>query len=89
MSKKKADNRIGEIKANNFGSLMKIVEYNKANDIVVEFQDEYRARVHTQYSNFKRGTVRNPFSKTVYEVGIVGNKYRTQNNGETTREKGL
>lgn len=66
---------------------MKIIEYNKSNDIIVEFQDEYKAKVHTQYSNFKSGTIKNPFSKSVYGIGVVGNKYEVQqNNGKRTRE---
>ena len=36
-----------EEKYNNQGCLMKIVEYNKSNDIIVEFQDEHKTRVHT------------------------------------------
>lgn len=39
--------RLGQEKLNNQGSLMKIVEYNNSSDIVVEFQDDYKARVST------------------------------------------
>lgn len=79
--------RLGEIKLSNDNCLMKIIEYNKANDIVVEFQDDYKAKVHTQYSNFKTGNVRNPFSKSVYGIGVVGDKYEVQqSNGKRTRE---
>lgn len=79
-------NRIGEEKLNNQGCLTKIVAYNKAVDIVVEFQDEYGAKVHTQYSNFIRGNVRNPYYPSVYGVGITGNKYLTWINGKHTKE---
>ena len=53
------ESRVGEERLNNNGELIKIIKYNKAKDIIVEFQDEYRAKVHTQYSNFKRGNVNN------------------------------
>lgn len=51
---------------------MKIVEYNKCNDMIIEFQDEYKAKVHTTYTNFMRGQVRNPYDKTVYDIGYLG-----------------
>ena len=54
---------------------MKIVEYNKSSDIAVEFQDEYKAKVHTDYRWFQKGNVKNPYYPSVYGVGIIGNKY--------------
>lgn len=66
---------------------MKIIEYNKNSDIVVEFQDEHKAKVHTNYSNFQRGLVKNPYYPMVYGVGIAGNKYKTvDENSKSTRE---
>lgn len=55
--------RISEESLNNSGCLMKIIEYNRANDIVVEFQDEYKAKVHTTYKSFSNGTVKNPLER--------------------------
>ena len=75
-----------EEKYNNQGCLMKIIEYNKASDIVVEFQDEHRFKTNTTYGNFARGCVRNPYYPTVYGVGITGNKYPAKTNGLQTRE---
>lgn len=69
--------RLGEERLSNQGCLMKIIEYNDAVDIIVEFQDEHKAKVHTQYTNFKRGNVKNPYYPSVYGVGITGNKYPT------------
>lgn len=49
--------RLGEIRKNkeSLGSYeMKIVEYNKAIDIVIEFQDEHKAKVRTRYGDFKK-----------------------------------
>lgn len=56
---------------------MRIVEYNNNQNITVEFQDEYKARVKTQYCNFDKGSVKNPYYPVVYGVGIAGNKYKT------------
>lgn len=64
--------RVGEEKIAKDGSSMKIVEYLNANDIVVEFQDEFKFRVHTEYNNFKRGNVSNPGVKILYGIGYVG-----------------
>lgn len=64
--------RTGEENYNNFGTLMKIVEYRNFQDIVIEFQDEYKVKVHTRYNDFKKGEVKNPYDKTVYKVGYYG-----------------
>lgn len=75
-----------EEKYNNQGCLMKIVEYNKASDIIVEFQDEHKYRVNTIYGNFKSGSVRNPYHPSIYGIGITGCKYPTKVNNVSTKE---
>jgi len=62
--------RVGETNINNEGCIMKIVEYNGNKDIIVEFQDKYRYKVHTQYDPFKKGKCKNPFHPSVYGQGI-------------------
>lgn len=79
-------NRIGEQNSNNQGCLMKIIVYNDANDMIVEFQDEHKAKVHTNYKSFKKGNVRNPFAISVFNVGIVGEKYPTKINRKHIKE---
>lgn len=78
--------RLGEIRRNKetLGNYeMKIVEYNNANDIWIEFQDEYKARVHTAYNNFKNGSVKNPYNREIYNIGYIGiGKYKTGNKDE-------
>ena len=79
--------RINKEKYNNEGCLMRVVEYNDHQNIVVEFQDEYKTRVHTQYIHFLSGNVRNPYFSSVYGVGKVGNKYPiTLKSGRNTKE---
>ena len=75
-----------EERCNQNGCPMKIVEYIDNRNITVEFQDEYKAKVKTSYSNFKRGIVRNPYYPTVCGVGISGNKYPIVKNGQQARE---
>lgn len=74
------------MKYNNKGYLMKCIKYNNNNDIIVEFQDEYKARVHTVWNNFEKGTVRNPYHPSVYNIGIIGNKYPVSINKKITKE---
>jgi len=62
--------RLGETKTNTLGNVMKIVEYNNATDIVVEFEDGYR--VKSRYDDFKRGYIKNPYFKSVLSIGYVG-----------------
>ena len=69
--------RTGEENYNNFGTLMRIVEYNNTCNIIVEFQDEYKARIHTSYQMFEKGKVKNPYDREVYGMGYFGvGKYR-------------
>lgn len=66
-------NRLNEEKIDSRGCLMKIVEYNNAMDIVVEFQDEHQARIHTNYGNWKKNRCKNPCAKTIFNKGYLGN----------------
>lgn len=76
-------NRLGEIRENIYGTKMKIIEYNDANDILVEFQDEIKHIQHTSYSAFKKGKVSNPFDKTYLEIGYLGvGNYNSYDNQE-------
>ena len=69
--------RIGEININHQGCEMKIIEYNNSNNIVVEFQDKYRANIITNYHAFCCGSVNNPYFPTVFGVGYLGQgKYK-------------
>lgn len=85
-------NRVGEKFVNNKGCEMVIVEYGGNRDIWVEFQDEHKARVHTNYCNCQRGKVANPYHPSIYEHGYLGlmsdgSKPKTSDeNGKHTRE---
>ena len=60
-----------------------IVEYNNNKDVWVQFQDEYKARVHTNYKACQRGEVKNSYHPSVCGVGFVGvGIYRTRVNGK-------
>lgn len=65
-------NRVGETNRNFYGTLMKIIEYNGARDIVIEFQDEYKVRRKGDYKEFKNGCFKNPYDKSILDVGFLG-----------------
>ena len=71
MSRNKID-RTGEIGISNEGCAMKIIEYNNARDIIIQFEDEYKYRLHTQYQAFKKGKCKNPFFASVFGYGYLG-----------------
>lgn len=85
--KNKRELRIGEEKTNYQNDIMKIISYNNANDIVVEFQDSNHGTVHTNYYNFKSKSVKNPYHPEVCGVGMIGDKYPARKpNGNPTKE---
>ena len=73
-SQKQKEQRLGLTSYNNQNCLMKIVEYNSATDIIVEFQDDNRARVHTRWDHFQDKNVKNPYFKHIYGIACTGNK---------------
>lgn len=79
---KKID-RIGETNISNEGCVIKIVEYNNGRDITVEFQGEYKYRLHTNYQAFKKGECKNPFFPSVYGHGYLG----TDKNGNVPKTR--
>lgn len=86
MRKNKSDERLKEERLNNQGYLMKIVEYIDFNNITVEFQDEHKAKIHTNYKHFLSGQVKNPYHPTIFNVGILGDKLPAKENGKITKE---
>lgn len=69
----KKSNRNGEIATSCEGYEMKIIKYNNAHDIVVEFQDKYKTTVHAEYKEFKKGSICNPYHPSVCNIGYIGN----------------
>ena len=71
MSRNKID-RTGEANVSNEGCVMKIVAYNNNCDVIIEFQDEHKYRLHTSYKHFKNGQCKNPFFASVFGHGYYG-----------------
>ena len=52
---------------------MKIVGYRTSEDIDIEFLDDFHyIKRHNTYSNFKSGQVKNPYDKSLFGVGYIG-----------------
>ena len=64
--------KIGEIRYNNYGTPMMIVEYVNSDNITIEFLDVHRVRKKTTYSNFRMGSIKNPYDRNVRGVGYYG-----------------
>lgn len=77
-------NGIGEQFKTNEGYIIEIVEYNNNTDIWIEFQDEYKTRVHTNYQACKLGRVKNPYHPNKYGGYLGIGKYEASFNGKMT-----
>jgi hypothetical protein len=85
VSQKNLLSRLGEINYNNHGRKMEIVEYNKAIDILVKFDNKILTK--TTYKCFKNGEVPNVEDRTVCGIGYIGiGNYVTSKDGKTTLE---
>ena len=79
-------NKIGEVRFNNFGSKMEIIEYRGCNDIDVYFEEYDWTAKGVKYNNFKKGAIKCPYEATVYGVGYLGEgKYQVCINSKITR----
>ena len=80
--------RLGETRLNKQGTMMKIVRYGSFDDIDIEFIDEFHyIKEHQIYSNFKSGSVKNPYDRTICGVGYIGvGEYKTGTDTKHTEE---
>lgn len=51
---------------------MKIIEYINAQNIKVEFQDEYKGIATSDIRHFKNGKIKNPYKVTIFNIGKIG-----------------
>lgn len=79
-------NRVGSENYNKQQCLMKIIEYNNANDILIEFQDSFKTQKRTQWTHFINGDIKNFNLPTIYKNGIVGEKYEIKINNKYIKE---
>ena len=65
-------NWIGRQKRNSKGTLMTVIDYYNRNKIRIRFEDEKHYEKDVCTSAFCKGNVSNPYDKTVFGVGVVG-----------------
>ena len=85
------EQRLGQTFMSNEGCIFYIVDYINSNNVVIEFQDAFKARIHTKYCHCEDGQVKNPYFHHVYGVGCLGlmsdgSKPIATKNGKQTRE---
>ena len=80
------DERLGEVIKNSQGCYMKIIEYKNSHDIIIEFQDDYKFKKHTKYSDFKKGSIKNPYHPIICGVGMIGANRPLIKKGKYTKE---
>lgn len=70
---------------------MKIIAYRNYDDIDVEFLDDFHyIKKNTIYINFIKGQIKNPYDKTLYNIGYIGvGKYKLSINKRNTPEYNL
>ena len=83
----KREERLGATFISNEGCKFFVKEYVNASNVTVKFMDEHRAEVHTVWNSCKNGRVKNPYFKSVYGIGCLGEgDFLTHLNGKHTRE---
>ena len=87
MKRNLSQERLGMINISNEGYEMKVIQYNNYHDIIIEFQDKYKAKICTQWKEFDKGKIKNPYHKSVFNVGYFGQgKYKSKDeNGKDTK----
>ena len=65
--------RVGEVSYSKYGTKATILDYQNNKRVLIEFDDDYKFRYFTSYINFKNGSITNPYDKSIYGVGFIGN----------------
>ena len=88
--KPKTEERVGMQFTSNEGCKFYIKEYVNSHDVTVKFMDEYGAEVHTQWNKCEDGGIKNPYFKSVFGVGCLGEgDFVIKVNGKLTKEHAL
>lgn len=66
---------IGDLFRNNQGSLVEVVYYENPKNIWVYFLDGSKYVMSVNYTQLVRGSFKNPFHPTVYNIGYIGFLY--------------
>ena len=84
---KRIRDKTGEERVMNNGEIAKIIEYKKWDDIDVLFIETGYISYSQQYSNFKKGALKDPYLKTIKGVACVGETSTTDENGKVLKSR--
>lgn len=78
--------KVGDRFATNEGYEVEVVEYRNANAVVIRFDDEFGCEVSVEAGNLRKGTVKNPYFRSVLGVGYYGiGPHRAKIDGKVQR----
>ena len=72
MGGKKEQNRIGIEFTTNEGYQVIVIDYVNNKKVQIMFLDEHKYTTWTQWVHLESGSLKNPFHKSVFEVGYLG-----------------
>ena len=79
---------VGKVYKSNLSGDFKIVKYNDAKDVEIQFLKTEHEMVVT-LDNVRTGLIKDPYSPSVFGIGVVGNKYPITVDGVKTKEYNL
>lgn len=63
---------VGEFYKSTFGETYEVVDYFNSYQVIVQFQDEFMAKVVVPADQVRKGKVKNPYRRSVAGVGYLG-----------------
>ena len=76
---------VGKVYKSKLSGDFKILKYNDSRNVVIQFLKTGFETV-ARLDHIKSGEIKDPYSPSVFDVGIVGTKYPTRVNGRKTKE---
>ena len=76
---------VGKVCKSKSSGDFKVLKYNDARDVQIQFLNTGYETV-AQLGHIRNGNVKDPYSPSVYGVGVLGTKYPSKINGVQTRE---
>ena len=76
---------VGKICKSKSSGDFKIVKYNNARDVQIQFLNTGYETV-AKLNHIKSGCIKDPYVQSVYAIGIIGTKYTVSEGGKDTKE---
>lgn len=87
MVKDNYQSRIGEVSYTKYGTKATIIKYINSKKVLIQFDDKFKYCYWVIYKDFKEGRIKNPYDKTVCNIGYLGvGDYVSSVSGVKTRE---